>query len=495
MMFHSRLFLRTSLWALSACLLVHGISMAQPPTVEVKQEAAVYAVAWSADGKRLASAGENGNIRITEFPSGKELSVLTEGTLVTGLVFSADGKLLGAKSGAQDGPLSVWDLETQKKLKQLAFKGYACNQLAFTPDAQTLVAAGPGEHMVWNHAKGGGFGSKAGNVPDGCSAAASPDGALLAWCNPQGALQIFRSDQRQYHRMQLAPTTALAFAPNGSQLAAGAQDRTIRLWSVNGPEVRSFTGLRDPAKLLHFSANGKMLAAATPEDPVVRVWEVSSGRLHRRLTTNPAGVRAMALSPDGRSLALASSNRVYVWNVATRELGELGAARPMSLDQLKQSWEDLANTDPGKAEAAFRQLAQAQQHALDFLKEQIRSIAVPPVDMKQVAQRLRELDHPTYQVRERAFQELGDLGEIVQPSLIKYVDARPSLEGERRARNLLDRLQDPDLTPDRLRCLEAIEILEILHTQHAREVLEELSRDSLIAQIRVAAREALERTN
>src|SRR5437867_1501530 len=80
---------------------------AQPPTVEIKHDGPVLALAWSADGKRAASAGSDGVIRITEIPSGKELARLNHEAPVTGVVFSADGKSLGVKSGSEDGPLSV----------------------------------------------------------------------------------------------------------------------------------------------------------------------------------------------------------------------------------------------------------------------------------------------------------------------------------------------------------------------------------------------------
>src|SRR5262245_51636608 len=102
-------------------------SSAQPISVDIKHDAPVLALAWSSDGKRLASADQGGIIRIIEFPSGKELLKIDAGAAVSGVVFSPDAKLLGIKSGGVDGPLSVWDLEGPKKLKQLAFKGYTCN--------------------------------------------------------------------------------------------------------------------------------------------------------------------------------------------------------------------------------------------------------------------------------------------------------------------------------------------------------------------------------
>lgn len=480
---------------LSALLVVIGtaVSAHAQAVVEIKHEGAVDCLAWSADGKRLALGGEMGVVRIVEHPSGKEITQFKVGAFVNGLVFSRDGKLLGVKSDGMDGPVSVWDIATQKKQRQLAFKGYSCNQLAFTADGDTLVAAAPGEQMIWNHVKGGGSGSKMGKVPDGSSAAAAPDGTLVGWCSPDGAVSFFATDTRKHQRMTMGPTVAFAFAPDGRFIASSNPDKTIRLWAIGGAEVRKFEGLREPAKLLHFSSNGKVLAAAAPSDAVVRLWDVNTGRLRRRVTVGPSGARTLALSPDGLTLALAIGGRVQLWNVATRELGDLGDAKALAMPEMKAAWEELASADPEKAEGAFRRLAATQQHGLDFLKQSIRTVAIPPLDREKAAQWVIDLESPVYAVRERAALELGKLGELVQPALEKFLAGKPTLEGERRARKLLSRLLDPELTPDRLRCLEGIEILEILRTPQAVAILEDLSRESLLNQIRVAAREAFER--
>src|SRR4051812_22340767 len=97
-------------------ILVFASTSAAQPLVEMKQDTGIGALAWSADGKRLASAWEDGTIRVTEIPSGKELFKMSAGVPLSGIVFSPDGNLLGAKSRLKDGPLSVWDVKGQKKL-------------------------------------------------------------------------------------------------------------------------------------------------------------------------------------------------------------------------------------------------------------------------------------------------------------------------------------------------------------------------------------------
>ncbi len=479
-----------------AVLILWGTArvQAEPPLVQIQHVGPVQAVAWSADGKTLASAGDHGTIHFTAFPSGKEINRLETKTPLSGLVISPDGKVVGVKVALDSGPLCVWNIAAKKQLRKLAFPSYSAHHLAFTADGGTLVAVGPGQHMIWNHIKGGGYGSRQGQVPAGSFAAAAPNGQVVAWSNPQGFVQMHYTDQRRFHRLQIGPAQSMAFSPDAQLLASGHNDKTVRLWEVaSGKEVKKFEGLREPATRLTFSGNGKVLAAAFLQDPVVRLWDVASGRLRRRLTVNPSAVQAMALSPDGRALALASGDKVLVWNVATRELGNLGPPVALAKAELETAWSDLANNDYGKAETAFRKLAAAGNHALAFLQHQVRAVAVPALDWQRVEKLLRDLDDSSYPVRQKATLELGQYGELIRVPLEKYLAGKLSLEALRRAGKLLDKVKEPPLTPDRLRSLEAIEILEILRTPEARRLLEELSRDSLIAQIRLAAQEALER--
>src|SRR5262245_6474966 len=289
-------------WTLIAGVLFARVSLAQPPSRTIKHDSGVLSLAWSADGKRLASASDDGVIILTEMPSGKQVGKLATGSPPNGIAFSSDGKLLGLKSGAQDGPLSIWDLGTQKFRTQLGFKSYTCSQLAFTPDNQTLCASGPGEHMIWNFGKGGGYGSKQGKVPEGSSAAISADGAILAWSNAQGMVQLFFPVQRRHQHMKTGPGKAMALSADRRYLGVAEDEKALRRCEVSAAEVRKLRGLRGPATLLHFSNGGKILAAASPVDRVVRLWETDTARLRRRITPTAGDMRALGLSPDGRTL-------------------------------------------------------------------------------------------------------------------------------------------------------------------------------------------------
>src|SRR5262249_47546810 len=154
-------------------------------------------------------------------------------------------------------------------------------------------------------------------------------------------------------------------------------------------------------------------------------------------------------------------------DVATRELTRQGPPLELSAKELAGLWTDLADKDYDKSDAAWRKLGAAGDHAIPFLKEQIRPIAVPPLDLKQVEKRLAELDSERFVTREKATWELMSLGELAIVPLQRLLEKPSSAEAQRRAHTVLKKLSEPVLTPDRLRALDVLELLEQLRSPKA----------------------------
>src|SRR5438309_1314476 len=96
---------RAPILSIAALFALSAPVAAEPPRVEIKHSGPVLAVAWSTDGKLLASAGDDTVLRITAFPSGDEVARIPAGSLMSGVVFSADSKFIAAKARVADGPL------------------------------------------------------------------------------------------------------------------------------------------------------------------------------------------------------------------------------------------------------------------------------------------------------------------------------------------------------------------------------------------------------
>jgi WD40 repeat protein len=330
-------------------------------------------VALSPDGKTLATGGFErlegeyhdwgALVRLWDPLTGKLRATLRGHTAdvidpspgllgIRSLAFSADGKLLA--SGGPDGLIKLWDVATAAERGTLRGHKGGVNSLAFAPDGKTLAAAG-GE--AWPNLKGpiGHSELKLWDVATGRERAAlqheqgvfhavtfSPDGKTLAAGNAGPAHGRLIGDDDElppppaWNTLELwdvagpqprvravlarnpEDVTGLAFSPDGATLAA-ATSEGVKLWDpATGRERPTLQGLRERVNFLTFSRDGKALA--TTGNGVARVWDVATGRERVVLRGRRFGVRSVVFYPDGNSLAGAGGVEdnvtAQVWDLA-----------------------------------------------------------------------------------------------------------------------------------------------------------------------------------
>jgi len=151
-------------------------------------------------------------------------------------------------------------------------------------------------------------------------------------------------------------------------------------------------------------------------------------------------------------------------------------AGPPSECDLQAHWTALATTDPAKAEQAILALVSNPGPAVGFLGKRLR--AVPWPDAQEVANWIADLDSDQFRVREKATNQLRELGESSEPVLRRALVQRDSFEVRRRIESLLQSFKQDRLypSPERRRMARAMEVLERIGDQDACRLLDALAR-------------------
>lgn len=302
----------------------------------------VLSLAFSADGKQLATGnadltakirdGRSGELQVT-FPAERQV-----GAHVQGVRFTPDGKQLLTLANSE---VKLWDVRTQE-LKQTFSRDFSGSGrlmcLELSPDGKRVAAGGsasfgfyrypsgrvgqsPGLVWVWDLRTGKQLQrlevEDAGEV---VSLAFSPDGRTLAAGGQNGSLQRWTGDQYTPGEIVPAhggPVWALAFSPDGKTLASGGADHTIGEWEVaTGKLLRSLKGHEHLVLSLTYSPDGKLLASGS-YDETLKLWNPATGALQESL---PLGgwVQSLRFSPDGTRLAAGlhdPSRALRIWDV------------------------------------------------------------------------------------------------------------------------------------------------------------------------------------
>ena len=297
-------------------------SAAVPPSHPVRtltgHTAAVWGVAFSPDGRLLATGSDEGTARVWDTATGEHLRTLAgHAGGVRGVAFSPDGRLLATAS--RDGTARLWDPAAGKHLRTLTGHAGTLWGVAFSPDGRLLATASvDGTARLWGPAAGKHLRTLTGHTDRVWGLAFSPDGALLATASADQTARLWDPAAGKHLRTltgHAGRVQGIAFSPDGALLATTSADQTARLWDpATGKHLRTLTGHTDRVWRVAFSPDGALLAT-TSADQTARLWDPAAGKHLRTLTGHAGGVWGVAFSPDGHLLATTSDDQTArLWN-------------------------------------------------------------------------------------------------------------------------------------------------------------------------------------
>jgi WD40 repeat protein len=466
---------------------------------------------------------------------------------VTSVAYSPDGRWIA--TAAWDGTARLWDAQTGKEVRRLDmaptrdYRTAHLSRVLFSPDSEFIVVAqqaAPNEAgvIVWNRRTG----EKVQEFPGGYgSVAVSPDGRLIACGGWGSGVEVNTGAIRLYElaagkpvrelRGHQSRVELLAFSPDGETVIAvvgiprpplpdgkarmGFDPWGVRAWDVatgkerrstwnglwNGPllatspdgrTVAAGTTLRETATggecarlvghtndvcAVAFSPDGRTLGSGSM-DGTVRLWDLPSGKEVARFGKEVpkfggrGWVLAVAFSPDGRTLVSGGLDKtVHLWDVS-RIIGRQRKRAERSPADLKADWEDLAG-DATAGYAALGRLMSSPREGVAFLGKQLQSMKPP--DARRIERLIAELDDERFPAREQAAKELEALAEYTAPALRKALAGKPALEVRRRLGALLDRLEGARPSAETVRQIRAVEALESIGNPEARQLLDKLA--------------------
>ncbi|KAF4876807.1 Vegetative incompatibility protein HET-E-1 [Colletotrichum siamense] len=281
----------------------------------------IRAISFAPDGSLLATASSDTMVRIWNVTQGTCCYTLEgHSAIVDTVTFSPNGLVIA--SGSFDGTTRIWDVGTGQRLQIFEGRVSDGQAIVFSPDGQLLASACSGNTIrLWNVETDLKCELLEGHETPIDQLLLSSDGKTVASAAKDDTIQLWTTETGKYQqtlRVQGGQVTMIAFAPEDHLLASACEDGKIQIWNhLTSVHQRTLEGHKGYIRKITFSPNGHMMASAST-DGTVRLWNTNSGAQDSKLAGHDDRILAVAFSLDGQMVASASRDRtVRLWSATT----------------------------------------------------------------------------------------------------------------------------------------------------------------------------------
>ena len=296
-------------------------------------------VAYSPRGNLLA-AGDNRLVRLYDASSGDLVRTLDgHAADVTAVAFDRDGARVA--SGASDGTVAIWEVSDGTRLAAMAAHADAVEGLTFSPDGQRLITGGGDASLrFWDVETGALLHEDTGFDSEVIGPTFSPDGSLFAFSASSEAY-LWRlaftgagsETQVTYEEVLAIPDSGgVEFSPDGRLLATASGIEVSVREAATGQELQRLLGHTDWVMGIAFSPDGESLVT-TSLDGSVRIWRLGPGSELVAFAVPPAGYGVrVVFSPDGSTIAAnGGDGTATLWDAATGERRQILAGHDLEV--------------------------------------------------------------------------------------------------------------------------------------------------------------------
>lgn len=281
----------------------------------------INCLAWSPDGKTIATAGDDCTIWLWDVASG-EIKQEFEGHMgrVLSVDWSPNGNLLA--SGGSDRTVRVWEVETGKARQVLEGHTDIVWSVGWSPDGKQVASGGYDRKvMVWEAVKGELKQELIGHTASVRTLSWSPNGELVASGGDDRKLKVWEvatGEEKQQLEGYRGRLLSISWSPNGEWLVSSGEGRRVWVRDIITGKVKwQLEGNTDWVRSVSWSPDGKLVVSGG-DDKKVRIWDVATGKMRQVLEGHTASVMSVRWSPNGELVGGSGADRkIIVWEVAT----------------------------------------------------------------------------------------------------------------------------------------------------------------------------------